>query len=158
MGMGIPRLAMMAGISYELAKGLQDFYFQLNPEVRAWQQRIERDIGTKGFISNCYGRRGFFLNKNDPMLLNKALAFIPQSTIGDLVNHAAVEIAEKLPLVEIKMQVHDSLVMQYPVETATYHRKEVVKCMELELPYAGGLIIPSDIQVSRVSYGDVAGL
>ena len=156
--MGIDKLARMAGIPYKLAKGLQDFYFQLNPEIRTWQDRIVRDIrdtGTKGYITNIYGRKGWYLNKNDPMLANKAVAFIPQSTIADLINHAMVAIDKKLPGATITLQVHDSLVVQYPKEEAAFYRKKIIECMEIPLPYTPTLIIPADLQTSTVSYGDV---
>lgn len=155
-GMGVAKLASMAGISQSLAQGLQDYYFDLCWEVRKWQQRIARDIKTKGFISNIYGRRGWYVNNNDPMLLNKALAFIPQSTIADLINHAMVEIDRRLPNATITLQVHDSLVVQYPTEKAEYYRQHIINCMEIPLPYTPKLVIPAGIQVSTKSYGEVS--
>ncbi|RLA60500.1 MAG: hypothetical protein DRQ89_12735, partial [Epsilonproteobacteria bacterium] len=157
-GMGVNRLAQMSGLSITLAKQLQDYYFQLNYEVKQWQDRVILEIQTKGYITNIFGRRGWYLNKNDPMLKNKALSFIPQSTIADLVNHAMAKIAKELPEVTISLQVHDSLVVQYPKEKAEHYRKEIVRCMELDIPYEPILKIPADIQVSARSYGDVRSL
>lgn len=157
-GMGINRLAMMSGLPIDLAQQLQDYYFTLCPEVRIWQQRIIKDISSKGYITNKFGRRGWYLNKNDPMLHNKAFSFIPQSTIADLVNHAMYEIDSKLSDVQILLQVHDSLVVQYRIEVAEERRGQVKKLMELPIPYDPVLVIPSDIQISQKSYGDVKDL
>lgn len=154
-GMGVKKLAMMAGIPIKQARELQDFYFRLNPEIPKWQKRVEEEIRSKGYIENIFGRRGWFINSNDPMLLNKALAFTPQSTIGDIVNRALVN-TEKFPEIIPLLQVHDSLVVEYPAEKAVHYRKAILSCMDVPLPYDPILIIPSDIQVSCKSYGEVA--
>ena len=153
-GMGVPKLAATARIPEHVAKDLQDYYFHLNPEVRKWQERIQIDIKRKGYIENIFGRRAWFLNKNDVTLLNKAYAFIPQSSIGDVMNRAFVTIKETLPEVEILLQVHDSGVFQYDIEIALATRDKIKKAMEVEIPYTPTLIIPSDFKVSTVSYGD----
>jgi DNA polymerase I-like protein with 3'-5' exonuclease and polymerase domains len=56
--------------------------------------------------------------------------------------------------VEILLQVHDSLVIQYPIEKAEYYRTACKEAMEIALPYKQPLIIPADIKVSTISYGD----
>ena len=153
-GLGLEKLASMLRISYEYAKDLQDFYFLLNPEIKKWHERIRLSISRKGYIENIFGRRGWFLNRNDPTLFNKAYAFIPQSTIADLVNHAMVNIVERHPEIDVLMQVHDSLVLQYDIAIAEQSRINIINCMEFDLPYAPPLRIPADLKVSTVSYGD----
>lgn len=154
-GMGVDKLAITAGISYDLAKQLQEFYFHLNPEVKKWQDRIKLDISRKGYITNIFGRRGWFLNRNDATLFNKAFAFIPQSSIADVVNRGFVNIIENYgDDVHVLMQVHDSLVTQYPIEKAEFYRSAIKQAMEIDIPYKDILIIPADFKVSTVSYGD----
>jgi DNA polymerase I-like protein with 3'-5' exonuclease and polymerase domains len=153
-GLGLDKLATMLGISYALAKDLQDFYFGLCPEIKVWHERIRKEIAAKGYISNIFGRKAWFLNKNDPTLFNKAFAFIPQSSIADLVNHAAVAIDDNYLEVQILLQVHDSLVLQYPQNKAEEYRNKIINCMEIELPYEPRLKIPADIKISCISYGD----
>lgn len=156
-GMGIEKLASMSGLPITLSKQLQDFYFRLNPEIRVWQKDIEKQIKTKGYITNVFGRRAWFTNKNDPTLLNKALAFQPQGGIADLVNHAWVSIKEKhKENIHVSMQVHDSLVCQYKIDIAEKARKQIINCMEIPLTFKGGITItiPADCKVSTKSYGD----
>jgi DNA polymerase I-like protein with 3'-5' exonuclease and polymerase domains len=154
--MGIDKLAITAGISYELAKDLQDFYFRLNPEIKLWHDRIKKTIAKQGYIENIFGRRGWFLDRNDPMLMNKAAAFIPQGGIADVINHAADRIEVRSSVIEILMQTHDSLTVQYPISSTIESRKILKTSMEVEIPYNPILIIPSDFKVSLVSYGDCA--
>lgn len=153
-GLGIPKLARMLNISEAFAQELQDFYFDLCPEIKLWHNRIKKEIADNGYISNIFGRRGWFLNKNDVTLYNKAFAFIPQSTIADLINHGIVNIYEKYPEIQVLMQVHDSAVCQYPIEKKEIYRKAILECLTIELPYNPPLIIPADMKVSTTSYGD----
>ena len=56
--------------------------------------------------------------------------------------------------VDILMQVHDSIVTQYPIEKAEYYRAKIKEAMEIDIPYKNTLIIPADFKVSNHSYGD----
>lgn len=153
--MGIPKLAMMAKISEKLARELQDFYFHLCPEIRKWHKRLEADVRTYGYVKNKFGRRmEFTLSRNNPTVMNEVAAAIPQSTIGDVVNRAWVNIVENMDYVDILMQTHDSLVPQYPIEKVEVARKELIQRMLIGIPYDPILYIDSDIKVSQVSLGD----
>jgi DNA polymerase I-like protein with 3'-5' exonuclease and polymerase domains len=153
--MGVDKLASMAGISYTQAKKLQDFYFYLNPEIRKWQENIAKEVAEKGYLTTVFGRKRWFLNKQDPMLMNKATAFKPSATIADLVNHGWVSLSEKLPYVDTLMQTHDSLTCQYDIGKAEEARKGIVEAMQIPLKYpAATLIIPAELAYSLTSYGD----
>jgi DNA polymerase I-like protein with 3'-5' exonuclease and polymerase domains len=121
--------------------------------VKKWHEHTHNTIRTKGYIDTIFSRRGWFVNSNDPMLLNKALAFEPQSTIGDLINYGIVNVLGNNEDIELLLQVHDSAVLQYPVEKAALYRDICRKGLEIELPYPNPITIPTDIKVSRVSYG-----
>jgi DNA polymerase I-like protein with 3'-5' exonuclease and polymerase domains len=158
-GMGLDKLASMAGLSYIQASKIQQFYFGLCPELRQWQDNIAKEIAIKGYLTTIFGRKRWFLNKSDPMLQNKALAFKPSATIADLVNHGWVDIVEKYPEIDVLLQTHDSLTGQYDISFSEVARKGIIECMEIPLKYpAITLIIPADLQVSRKSYGDTEGL
>lgn len=157
-GIGLKKIADTLRISNNSAKVLQDFYFTRCPEVKQQQQRIVKQISDRGYIENIFGARGWFLNKNDVNRYNKAYAWTPQSTIASLINEALYNM-EKLRLekgipIYPTLQVHDSGVPQYPKELAETIRPMLLKCMEVVLPYKHPLIIPADIKVSDVSYGD----
>ena len=154
--LGLTKLAAMAGIPYSLAKELRDFYFTLNPEIPKWHDRLQSDVNNKGYITNAFGRRMWFLNKNNKNLMNEVAAGIPQSTIGDVVNRGWVAIRRALASegVRILMQVHDSLLCQYPIEKAEAIEPRLLELMKIEIPYEKKLIIPSDMKTSVKSYGD----
>jgi DNA polymerase I-like protein with 3'-5' exonuclease and polymerase domains len=54
------------------------------------------------------------------------------------------------------MQVHDSLVMQIRKEHFPSVLPDLKRCMEVVVPYDDPLTIPVGIEVSEVSWGDVA--
>lgn len=153
--MGIKKLALLAGISEKLAEQLMEFYFQLNPEILRWHSRLEKDVKTKGYVRNKFGRRmEFWFRKDNPTVMNEICAAIPQSTIGDVINRAWVQIVNAMPHLDVLMQTHDSLTMQYPVELAEEYRSSILRNMLVPIPYDPPLYIDSDIKVSRLSYGD----
>jgi DNA polymerase-1 len=153
--MGVSKLALQAGISYDLAKKLQDFYFSLNPEIRVWHKRLEKEIKEKGYLTTIYGRRRWFLDSRNPKLMNEAAAFKPSSTIADLVNRGLVNIRRADPAIDVLLQTHDSLTCQYDIGRAEECRKTIVNAMEMPLDFRGNIItIKAELAHSLESYGD----
>ena len=153
--LGIRKLAKMANISETLAMKLQEFYFHLNPEIRQWHKRIEHDVRTTGFVRNKFGRRmEFFLTRNNPTVMNEVAAAIPQSTIGDLINRIWIQLVRKFPKVQVLMQVHDSLVFQYPISYAEEYKSRFYKELLVPIPYDPKLYIDLGFKYSRSSYGE----
>jgi DNA polymerase-1 len=153
--MGIRKLALLAGISEKLAEQLMEFYFHLNPEIRIWHSRLEHDVKNIGYVRNRFGRRmEFWFRKDNPTVMNEVCSAIPQSTIGDVINRAWVRIVKELPYIDVLMQTHDSLTMQYPIERAAEAHSAILDKMLIGIPYNPVLYIDSDIKVSRISYGD----
>jgi hypothetical protein len=179
-GMATPKLAITVGCSLYKAQQLMDFYDYIYPEKRIWQERLVKEVEKRGYISNKFGRRFWFLDKNDPTRNNKIFSSIPQSTTGEVINRAWIKIRREIDLKQIAeqeyiaekvteqfckkvkqrcdvlMQVHDSLVIQYPILLAEKVRPLINGCMRIPIPYDPPLIIPSDFKVSTKSYGDCA--
>ena len=156
---GIIKIMQMTGLSFKQAEGIRNHYFMLCPEIPKWQQRLEQDVKEKGYVENKFGRRmEFTISRNNPTVMNEVAAAIPQSTIGDVVNRAWVKIRKTLPDVDVIMQVHDSLVVQYARVKAEKYRKKLLELMLIPIPYDPVLYIASDIKVSTISYGDTKRL
>ena len=150
------KAAMSSGMPRKDAKSIRQWYFKTNPEIPEWHKRIASDIKSKGYIENIFGARGWFLNKDSPTILNQAYAWIPQSSIGILVNKGLVNISkqEKQSEIAVLMQVHDALAGQGLKSLGIDVIKEkIVKHMTIELPYRKPLVIPVDFSYSEKSYG-----
>ena len=169
------------GMTKQEARELQRFYFKLCPEIPEWHVKLKNQVRTKGYIENSFGARGYFLNRTDPTLMNKVYAWIPQSSIGIMVNKGLVSIEKeanylkqctfppfqaeedwlgdrlakptKIEPIEVLMQVHDSLAGQFKTTDVTAPDR-ILKHMSIELPYKKPLVIPVDIATSTKSYGD----
>jgi DNA polymerase I-like protein with 3'-5' exonuclease and polymerase domains len=150
-----PTIAGRAGLLIAEVDMVQKWYFSACPEVKKWQDRITKDVDKLGYISNVFGARGWFLDKTDKNLYNKAVAWVPQSTIGILVNKGLVNIArkEKKEDVQVLMQTHDSLSGQFRTSDLEAAQR-ITNHMSIELQYKKPLIIPAGIKTSTKSYGD----
>lgn len=150
-----PTLAGKAGLLVAEVENVQKFYFSACPEVKRWQARNINNVEKYGFVENVFGARGYFLDKSDHMLANKAIAWIPQSTIGILVNTGLVNIdtKENPKNVQVLMQTHDSLSGQF-LKSDTGAADRIIKHMQIPLKYNKELVIPAGIAISEKSYGD----
>lgn len=88
--------------------------------------------------------------------LPEALAWRPQSTTGCVINRAWYNISQTIPEVEVLIQVHDSLVGQYPTHLASGMPERILAASRVAVPYPKTLIIPSGIKTSTRSWGDCA--
>lgn len=151
-----PTLAGKAGLLVAEVEKVQKFYFSACPEVKMWQKRLKDNVDKSGFVENVFGARGYFIDRSDKNLYNKAVAWIPQSTIGILVNHGLVNIHEKEEVknVQVLMQTHDSLSGQY-LKSDLEAPNRITQHMMIPLKYQKELIIPAGIAISEKSYGDV---
>ena len=150
-----PTIAGRANLSISEVDMVQKWYFSVCPEVKKWQDNIIKSVNSRGFIENVFGARGWFIDKSDKNLYNKAVAWVPQSTIGILVNRGLVNIAknEKPSNVRVLMQTHDSLSGQF-LSTDKEAEKRIIDHMSIELQYRTPLVIPAGIKTSTKSYGD----
>ncbi len=151
-GGGEKVLALTLGISMDAAKRFQNTWFSEHPEILDWHERIDADLHTKRMIKNKFGFQRFYFERIDGVL-KEALAWIPQSTVGLVINHAAANIYENLPWVQILLQVHDSLVMQIP-KSYLHRLPEIREQMLISIPYDDPLIIPVGCKLSDKSWGD----
>ena len=85
--------------------------------------------------------------------LPEALAWTPQSTTGCVINRAWYNISQTIPEVQMLIQVHDSLVGQFPTTLAEGMAERLLKAAEVVVPYDKPLIIPAGIKTSTVSWG-----
>jgi DNA polymerase-1 len=149
-----PTIAGRAGLLIAEVDMVQKWYFNACPEVKKWQDRIIKSVNQNGYIENVFGAKGWFLDKTDKNLYNKAVAWVPQSTIGILVNKGIVNIEKKEnpENVQVLMQTHDSASGQF-LTTDLTAAERITNHMNIELQYRKPLIIPAGIKTSTISYG-----
>ena len=137
-----------------------------------------------GTIKNAFGFRRKYFDRIDRNLLNEALAWKPQSTVAFCteIGWTSISHGPKLAMltglgewnmvswdkylvdptayqrwhniVQFLIQVHDSIVFQIPFQ---YEKDvpEIVKSMEVRIPYPDPLVIPLGYGMSRESWGHI---
>lgn len=154
--LGTPEgLAERLGLSAQAARDTQAWYFKRFPRIKKWQDEAIRDgVFKRRMVQNIFGYRMHFFDRIEGTVLNQAAAWIPQSTVGCLINRAYVAIDEREPEVDILLQVHDSLAGQYPIAKRDEILPRILSHAAIPLPYDDPLTIPVGVKTSTVSWGD----
>lgn len=132
----------------------QKRWFAAHPGILAWHERVTRQVTRHRFVENKFGYRWYIFDRIDEQLLPAAVAWIPQSTVGIVINRAWLNFYEQLPEVQVLLQVHDSLAGQYPAHRGEYLLPKMREASRIVIPYDDPLIIPTGIKTSTVSWGD----
>ena len=147
-------IAPRIGLLVHETERIQKWYFGLNPEIKAWQDRIKKQVTKQRYVANAFGYKNFFFDKIEGTIFNQAVAWIPQSTVACLINRAYVNINDNLPEVEVLLQVHDSLMGQFDSLHGDWAVRRIVEESQIVIPYDDPLVIPVGIVTSRESWGD----
>jgi uracil-DNA glycosylase family 4 len=154
--LGYRAFALVCEIPDNEAKYVVDRYHSVYPGVRQYHAWIRAQLGKNRTITNCLGRKRLFTNRWGDDLNKEAYAFIPQSTVADIINEKGLSFVmdnSRLDKVEILNQVHDSLVVQISyVEVPLWKHAEaltlIVDSLQTPIQYRGMTFsIPADVAV-----------
>jgi DNA polymerase I-like protein with 3'-5' exonuclease and polymerase domains len=150
---GPKTVAAHTGRSVHEIERAQKLWFVQHPGIKKWHERVQEQILRHRFVENRWGYRWYIFDRLD-QLLPEACAWIPQSTVGILINKIWIAFDVGLPEVEVLLQVHDSLAGQFPSHRAQHLLPKMHEASRIVIPYDDPLIIPTGIKTSRVSWGD----
>ena len=147
-------LAVTLGWTVKFAEEFQRKWFALHPGIKTnfhggVRDSLERFRG----VRNRYGFRITYFDRIDSVF-PEALAWIPQSTVALTCFRGALQVRERLPWVQLLLQVHDSLVMQIPRNRL----RDILLVRDAllnQVPYPDPLTIPWDVSLSGRSWGEV---
>ena len=148
-------MASQCGISVKQAESMRTRWFAAHPGIADWQKRVEARLGAERIVENRFGYRWRVFDRTDG-LLPEALAWIPQSTVALVINKAWLRIFREAPDIQILLQVHDSLVGQFPTGKAQEVLAQLKHLAAIPIPYPEPLTIPVGIKTSERSWGDVS--
>lgn len=142
---GKPRtLAEQAKVDISLIEEFQPKYFRAFPAHLRWHAHVERTLLEFGTLISLTGRkRQFWGRRNDADTLREAIAFDPQGSLADIVNHGMLALWQS-NICQLLMQVHDAVVVQYPQEKEDEIVPEILKQLACPIQIGQGreLIIP----------------
>ncbi len=138
-------------IDIKQAETLLKKYYMLYPFIRIYHLETEYAIKTTRVLTNPFGRRREFFGNFNVDMVRSGLAYIPQSTVGDIINIGLLRLWKKLPNgAEIMLQIHDALVIQCRKEQVEEVKALMVECLVFPLPISETAVtikIPVDIHV-----------
>ena len=155
--LGKPRtVAAHTGRTVHEIERAQANYFGRYPGIKKWQERVIAQVRAHRFVENRLGYRWYIFDRIDDSLMPEAVAWIPQSTVGNVINRIWLRFWTELPEVQVLLQVHDSLAGQFPTHRKEILRNKMIECSKIIVPYDDPLIIPAGIKTSEISWGDCA--
>ena len=126
---GTPRtMAKHSKVAVAIIQEFQDAYYgRLHkngtitggafPSIHRWHQWVDEQLRAHASITTILGRkRNFFGRIPDASTLRKAIAFCGQSATADEMNIGLVRLWQDVPEAQLLIQVHDSILFQYPEE------------------------------------------
>lgn len=147
-------LSRALGISLRDAKRFQARWFAAHPGIVEWHEIIEEQLFKDRTITNKFGAKIKFYDRIDTILTN-AVAWIPQSTVGIVINKGILNVYNTIPEVQLLLQVHDSSAGQYPIgDESPEFLTRLRRCYEIIIPYDDPLTIGVGISTSLKSWGD----
>ena len=144
-------MAASCGITVAESERFQRRWFGEHPGIREWHRRTEAQLQTRRYVENRFGFRRFYFDRIE-RLLPEALAWIPQSTVAIVTNHALLQL-DLHPHTEPLLQVHDSVVFQIPRDLAS-QLPQILETLKTPIPYKPPLTIAFSLKKSIESWGD----
>lgn len=109
-------MARHSKLPVQLVKDFQHNYFTAFPCIPTWHKSIAYNIEHFSQLTTPFGRRRFFFGRpKDSATLREATAYQPQSMTSDEINLGILRLW-RANRVQLLMQVHDSILFQYPEE------------------------------------------
>jgi DNA polymerase I-like protein with 3'-5' exonuclease and polymerase domains len=146
-------LAQRLGLTVHVAESTQRWYLGRFSRIREWQKEFCAQLRSRRYVQNIFGYRRYYFDRVDDATCREAIAWLPQSTVALYINRIWMAIYEQHPHIQILLQVHDSLVGQFPTWRKDGCLKQLAAASQITLPYPDPLIIPVGVKHSEVSWG-----
>ncbi len=133
-------------------------YFRAFPGIKKWHVWVAKQLATTSSLVTPLDReRTFFGRSWDEATIRKAVAHIPQSMVGDILNMGLLAVwRANIPGVQLLAQIHDAVMFQYPEQDEQRVIIEVQNRIDIHFnlknPYKKQdelhpFFIPSDVMV-----------
>lgn len=133
-------MARTIRIPQAAAAALQRSYFRAFPGIQRWQGWTRDRVDTTGELTTPLGRRRQFLGRSkDKETHKEAIAHVPQSHVGDVLNLGLLRVWAALdptPL-QILAQGHDAILFQVPEQAAEQTLAGAQGLMEIPVQVLG---------------------
>lgn len=151
-----PQMSKHLKVPEEIIVQFQERYFDAFPAMRRWHHWVAEQLGTKQSLTTFVGReRTFFGRADDDATLRKAIAYEPQSAVGDIINEGGKRVWRKYRRYGVlpRAQVHDAFIFQVPGHPDNNHDLIMDMKQTFQVPIRSKrnpdrvMIIPSEAKV-----------
>lgn len=169
-------VAAATGRTVHETERAQQIYLGTYRGIKKWQDRVIEEVRRRRYVENKFGYRWFIFDRIDDQVMPEAVAWIPQSTVSIIINRIWMAVfldkpeAEWTPadftpdalwtrfkthsLIQVLLQVHDSLAGQFPTHQKPWAINRLTELSRIVVPYDDPLVIPTGISTSEVSWGN----
>jgi DNA polymerase I-like protein with 3'-5' exonuclease and polymerase domains/uracil-DNA glycosylase len=147
-------LAQRLGLTVHQADRTQKWYLGRFAAIARWQQDFKAQVASRRYVQNIFGYRRYYFDRPDESMFREAIAWVPQSTVALYINRIWMAIYERFRHIQILLQVHDSLVGQFPQWRTDESLANLAEAAQIVLPYDDPLVIPVGLKTSNTSWGD----
>lgn len=124
---GFVNFSLLNEMEQREGRRIVNLYHEIYPGIRQYYATTQRLLQRDRTLTNCFGRKVYFMGEWGHDLWKSAYSMIPQSTVVDSLNQGMVKIYHdkgitKTNNVDILAQVHDSILMQVPLSLAEDQR------------------------------------
>jgi DNA polymerase-1 len=148
--MGSPfEMSKQTAIEQSAVKEFQSVYFEAFPSIAKLHGWIQNELIERGYLVTPFGRKRWFFGKRDDKdTVKAAVAHMGQSMTADEMNRALLGVW-RLNIVEVLLQVHDSILIQYQEENEREVIPKVLSAMLVPLELDGGrqFVVPVEVKV-----------
>lgn len=131
-----PTISKTLNVEQKVIEDFQYAYFKAFPAILSWHRKVVEKLQLTGKITTFLGReRHFYGRLHDDSTIREAIAFEPQSVVGDIMNEAIRRLQIYVPC-QLIAQIHDAVVFQYP-ETLEHETLTMAKA-QLQVPLTIG--------------------
>lgn len=136
-------------VPQSLIEAFQHKYKAAFPTFPKWWTWVSKQLGTTQSITTFVGReRTFYGRPNDDTTLREAIAYEPQSTVGDIVNEGGRRVWKEFPEAQPLAQIHDAFLFQIP-ESRLDLIDRICNTFQVRVPGPNGrdLLIPAEAKI-----------
>lgn len=154
---GVQALKESLEVSEEVAKALDDAFYKAFPRIKDYQDWVNEQLTTYGFIENLYGRRYYM---EDSRQFYKGCNYLIQGTCADMVKTFEIKvynyIRENNLGIKMVLPIHDELIFLVPNGEEKYV-KDLKHIMEDTLDVIKNIPMIAEVEMSETSWRDKKG-
>lgn len=172
-GGGARTVAANTGRTVHEIDKAQKIWFGAHPKIKLWHTELDLQMRKRHYVENKFGYRWYIFDRLEG-ILPQVIAWIPQSTTSVVINRIWMNLFQGVPEaqwdfdvehmkkllmkpahgIEVLLQVHDSLVGQFPASMKDYCLTKLKELSAITVPYDDPLVIPTGVGISEVNWGE----